>query len=177
MCTNSDWAEVRAQGPPFELPAACAALELMGVALGDDGVALLAGLLPASPQLQRLELTMVGMSPAGAKHLARALAPVGRGGQGGKGAKLAALKVETCSLGDAGVEALADALAGIQKITTSQGNRRESKCPGRTLAAATAILHAKAPRAVFAAFSNPPLMCLLVLSKTHQPPFGDGLSA
>jgi hypothetical protein len=162
VCTNTDWAEVRAQGPPFKLPPACSALELMGVPLGDDGVALLAGLLPASPQLQRLELTAVGMGPLGAKHLAQALAP---SGVNGGGVQLVALKVETCGLGDDGVEALADALAGNTASHSSNGCQPIS--PRQKLFASARISHAAIPlhQAYFSsAPSNPPLYLLGVVS-------------
>lgn len=104
--------------PPFQIAPSCTALELMGVPMGDDGVALLASLLPSSPQLQRLELTMVGMGAAGGSYLADALVPrrgsSGRSSGGGGGSKLTALKIETCGLGDEGAQALAGALAGTK---------------------------------------------------------------
>jgi len=89
----------------------------MGVPMGDDGVALLASLLPSSPQLQRLELTMVGMGAAGGRYLADALVPLrgsGSSSSGGGGSKLTALKIETCGLGDEGAQALAGALTGTK---------------------------------------------------------------
>ena len=112
---------MRSQGPPFQISPACTALELMGVPMGDDGVALLASLLPTSPQLQRLELTMVGMGAAGGRYLADALVPRPgsggiSGGGGSEGSKLTALKIETCGLGDEAAEALASALTGIEGI-------------------------------------------------------------